>query len=124
MARRTSIVGRVRQIAEERLTEPRLEAAAISRALGISRASLYRHLRADGAPPLARLIRVVRLRRGLLLLLEGERTVSQVAADVGFSSLSQFSRSFKRAYGVAPSALHRNAELRETYADPARHEPR
>ncbi|MCB0615438.1 MAG: helix-turn-helix domain-containing protein [Lewinellaceae bacterium] len=39
------------------------------------------------------------------LILEGQFNVSDVAYQMGFSSVSHFSRSFKKAYGKAPSEI-------------------
>jgi AraC-like DNA-binding protein len=39
------------------------------------------------------------------LLLKHELNVSEVAYEVGFSSLASFSRSFKKKFGISPSSL-------------------
>lgn len=113
---RSEIVAQVRRVTRERLADPDLAAATVARAMGLSRASLYRRLQEIGAPPIAQIVRALRLHQALALLLSGERTVSEVAADVGFGSLAQFSRSFKQAYGVSPSALRKGAEVRDGFA--------
>lgn len=45
-----------------------------------------------------------RIERAKALLLEGDRTVSEVCLAVGFRSVGSFSALFSRAVGVAPSA--------------------
>lgn len=73
-------------------------------------------------------IRRLRLERALFLMSHGgSRSLTDIAFLCGFSSSSDFSRSFKQRYGVAPSAFdissfrakHR-AEL-QTTTDPERH---
>ena len=53
--------------------------------------------------PLERLTEL-RIARAAALLREGELQVSEVSEAVGYSYLSGFSRAFKRAYGLSPSA--------------------
>jgi len=54
-----------------------------------------------GATPHQYLLRS-RLRRAARLLVEKERSVTDIALDVGFADLSNFVRSFHRAAGVPP----------------------
>ncbi len=96
---------RARAVVAERIDDEALDVPALARALGMSRATLARKLDAEGAPPAGEIIRAVRLERARDLLLARAGNVSEVAAAVGFGSLSQFSRSFKQAYGRPPSAL-------------------
>jgi len=64
-----------------------------------------------------------RLRRAARLLCEEERSVTDVALDVGFGDLSNFVRTFHRAAGVSPLAFRRAARgdrplLRERLSAP------
>ena len=43
-----------------------------------------------------------RLRRAARLLVENERSITDIALDVGFGDLSNFIRTFHRAAGVSP----------------------
>jgi AraC family transcriptional regulator len=54
----------------------------------------------------------LRLRRALERMLDPGTELTRLAFELGFSSLSHFSDSFRRAFGVAPSALRAgHAEL-------------
>ena len=64
--------------------------------------------RALGVTPHQYLVRV-RLRRAARLLVDPQRTITDVALDVGFSDLSNFVRTFRRAAGVSPGAFRRAA---------------
>ncbi|WP_243390701.1 AraC family transcriptional regulator [Paenibacillus sp. GM2FR] len=64
-----------------------------------------------GIPPQKALLER-RLRRAEQLLIQAERTIKQIAYDVGFADEHYFSRMFKRTRGV--TAL----EFRDRYADP------
>jgi len=57
--------------------------------------------RALGVTPHQYLVRA-RLRRAARLLSDGERSITDVAMDVGFGDLSNFVRTFHRAAGVSP----------------------
>lgn len=64
--------------------------------------------RALGVTPHQYLIRS-RLRHAARLLAAGERSVTDVALEVGFQDLSNFVRTFRRAAGVPPAAFRRAA---------------
>jgi AraC-like DNA-binding protein len=61
-----------------------------------------------GEPPHAYLARV-RMQRAALLLREGVRTLEEIAAVVGYDSVSSFSRVFKQRFGTSPGAFRRAA---------------
>lgn len=61
-----------------------------------------------GATPHQYLLRA-RLRRAARLLAEGDRSITDVALDVGFNDLSNFVRTFHRAAGVSPRAFRKAA---------------
>jgi AraC family transcriptional regulator len=50
-----------------------------------------------------------RLRHAARLLADQERSITDVAYDVGFGDLSNFVRTFHRAAGVSPGAFRRAA---------------
>ncbi|MCW5622534.1 MAG: helix-turn-helix transcriptional regulator [Burkholderiales bacterium] len=51
-----------------------------------------------------------RLRRAARLLTDDERSVTDVALDVGFADLSNFVRTFRRAAGVSPRGFRKAAK--------------
>ncbi|MBV8665723.1 MAG: helix-turn-helix transcriptional regulator [Burkholderiaceae bacterium] len=53
----------------------------------------------------------VRNRRARELLAEGRLSISQIAYALGYTDLANFSRSFKRVCGVAPSAYVEAANI-------------
>jgi AraC-like DNA-binding protein len=65
--------------------------------------------RALGVTPHQYLVRA-RLRRAARMLSDGERSVTDVALDVGFADLSNFVRTFHRAAGVSPGRFQRAAK--------------
>ena len=80
---------------------------AIARAAGTSTSHFIRVFeRAFGATPHQYRI-AVRLDRAKRLLAEGDRSVTEVCFDVGFSSLGSFSALFARRFGEPPTVYGR-----------------
>ena len=91
----------------ENLSNEYFSVEELALAIGYSRSQLFRKLKAiTGKSPLD-LIKEQRLHYAKELLEKGAATVSEVAFEVGYSNLSYFSRSFKKEFGVLPSALPR-----------------
>ena len=65
---------------------------------------------ATGLTPVQYLIQT-RLREAILLLRETDRTVTDIAYDVGFSDSNYFARQFRKALGTTPTAYRRAATL-------------
>ena len=83
----------------------RFTVETLARLAGMSRSAFAaRFTRAFKRTPL-NLLKSERLRRGRELLITTDMSVAQVASSVGFSSRSNFSHSFRAAYGTDPSSL-------------------
>jgi AraC-like DNA-binding protein len=94
---------RAKDLADARYAEP-LGVDDMARAAGLSRAHFSREFRkAFGEPPHAYLL-TRRLERAAALLRMTDRPVTDVCLDVGLQSLGSFVTSFKRMFGVPPSA--------------------
>ena len=94
---------RARDLADARYAEA-LEVEDMARAAGLSRAHFSREFRrAFGESPHAYLL-TRRLERAAALLRTTDRSVAQVCAAVGLSSVGSFTTSFTRTFGVSPTA--------------------
>ena len=71
--------------------------------LHLSDSQLYRKLKATIGKPTALFIRSIRLQKGKEMIQSTDKTVSEIAYDVGFNDPSYFSRAFKKEFGHAPS---------------------
>ncbi len=94
---------------EANLTKTNLSVEEIAQQLGISRMQLYRKVKAVLGTGVTDFIQGVRLTKARELLLDERRTISDVAYELGFSSPSYFSTSFRARYQLSPSefrALH------------------
>jgi AraC-like DNA-binding protein len=79
--------------------------AEIEAHLGMSGASLRRHLAAEGMG-LREIIAEARLSHALKLLTSTQLSVKAVAQKVGYTSASAFSRRFSERFGVDPSEVN------------------
>jgi AraC-like DNA-binding protein len=73
--------------------------------VGLSRSHLNRKLNAIANMGPNSYIRKIRMEKAAELLLDGELTISEISMDVGFNSISYFSRTFKSYYKLSPKAF-------------------
>ena len=76
----------------------------LARELLLSRSQVHRKIKALTGMSTAIYIRHIRLQKAKVLLDSGDLTISEIAYQVGFNSLSYFSKSYKDTFGVSPSA--------------------
>ncbi len=94
---------RARDLADERYREP-LSVEDLARAAGLSRAHFIREFRrAFGETPHQHLL-TRRLERAATLLRSTDRSVLDICTSVGLRSVGSFTTSFRRAYGLTPTA--------------------
>jgi AraC-like DNA-binding protein len=94
---------RAKDLADARYFEP-LGVEDLAKAAGLSRAHFSREFRrAFGVSPHAYLL-TRRLERAAALLRNTDRSVVDVCLAVGLQGLGSFTTSFKRAYGMTPTA--------------------
>lgn len=92
----------------------RLRAAEIAALLGISSRSLSRRLAAEGCD-FRQLALQIRIQRASAALVEGQRSVAQIGATLGYGDASNFSRALRRQLGRSPRAL-RTPDFRAFYS--------
>jgi AraC-like DNA-binding protein len=103
---------RAKDLADGRYFEP-LGVEDLAQAAGLSRAHFSREFRrAFGESPHAYLL-TRRLERAAALLRTTDNTVAEICLAVGLQGLGSFTTSFKRAYGMTPTAY------RAAYPPPA-----
>jgi AraC-like DNA-binding protein len=84
----------------------------IARAVGLSPYHVCRIFQRQVGLPIHRYRNRLRLRASLTQVAERDRNLSEVALDLGYSSHSHFTDSFRREFGLSPSAFRRVASLR------------
>ena len=94
-----------REFIEKNLSDSDLGVETIGAELGLSRVQLYRKIKAlTGLSPVE-LLRTARLQKGRQLLERTDKTISEVAYEVGFTAPSYFTKCFKDEFGISPSDL-------------------
>ena len=96
------------QIVEENIDDEDFTADDLAEKLCMSRSSLYLKMNSVSGEPPANFIRRIRFNKACQLLLEGRYTISEISSQVGFSSPSYFSTSFKKYVGCLPSDYVKN----------------
>ncbi len=77
----------------------------LSHKMHLSESQIYRKLKAITGKSTAVFIRSVRLQKAKELIQTTDKSISEIAYDVGFNDPSWFSRAFKEEFGFAPSAI-------------------
>ncbi|WP_121355229.1 response regulator transcription factor [Flavisolibacter nicotianae] len=88
---------------DKNLDDPALDVEKLAKILNITRITLYRKIKATTNLSPVELITITRLKKAASLLLQGDLRVYEVADMVGFSSQSNFARSFHKQFGMSPT---------------------
>ena len=96
---------RFKDVVEARLSDSDLSVDDLAAAMNLSRVQLYRKVKAISGSSPVELLRTARLNRGYQLLIKGDKTISEVAYEVGFTAPSYFTKCFKDEFGISPSDL-------------------
>ena len=98
-------ITRFKEVVEARLEDSDVSVEDLAADMNLSRVQLYRKVKSitDSSP--VELLRNTRLKRAYQLLLTTDKSVSEVAYAVGFTSPSYFTKCFKDEYGKVPGEL-------------------
>lgn len=96
-------LARAKDLADFRYADP-LRVADLARAARLSPAHFSREFQRTFGEPPHRYLLTRRLERAAALLRGTDRTVADVCAMVGLTSVGSFTTSFRRMYGVTPTA--------------------
>jgi AraC family transcriptional activator of tynA and feaB len=106
---RALVLFHIRAAVEAGLYDPALNAKAVAQTAGVS-VRYANTLLAQEDTSIGRLIRARRLarcRKAFEDPLQASRTVSEIAYGWGYSDMTHFGRSFKKAFGVSPTEYRR-----------------
>jgi len=81
-----------------------LDQRTVAKSLGMSCRTMHRRLEAEGTR-YSKVLADCRVRVAKSYILQGRKTLTQIALDLGYSDQSAFCRAFKQSCGVTPSAL-------------------
>lgn len=94
----------VLEVVEEGLSDPDLTVEELATRVGCDRTVLFRRLKDQVGESPSALLRRLRLERAETLLRARAGNVSEIAYGVGFRSVSHFTKSFRAAFEMTPSA--------------------
>ena len=100
-----SFVGRLRSAIQENLSDSDFSVERLGEEIGLSRVQLYRKVKALTGQTPVELLRKARLTKARQLLEKTEKSVSEIAYEVGFTSPSYFNKCFKDEFDINPSSL-------------------
>lgn len=80
-----------------------LDVESLAREANMSVSSFHHNFKAVTSTSPVQYLKSIRLHKARALMLQGDHNASTAASRVGYSSLSQFSREFKRYFGNSPS---------------------
>lgn len=101
LPRTTEELDRIRDLIEALLPTGRCSLQQVARTMGVERKTVHRHLAASGATYTS-LLDDVRTRLARQYVGRHDRPLTQIAALLGFSSLSTFSRWFSARFDASP----------------------
>ena len=95
-------VARVVRFLEHNFDRP-LDIATIAKTSGMGESTLHHTFKAVTAMSPMQYLKKIRLHRGRVMMLSEGLNAGETAHRIGYGSPSQFSREFKRLFGVSPS---------------------
>ena len=98
-------ITRFKEAVEARLEDSELSIEDLAADMHLSRVQLYRKVKSVTGSTPVELLRTARLKRAYQLLMTTDKSISEVAYQVGFTAPSYFTKCFKEAYGQLPGDL-------------------
>ncbi len=99
----TAFMAELYKLMEEELANPDMDITRMTELLHISRSKLYYKIKGLTGENPSVFFKQYKLNRAAELLKEGKYNISEISLLTGFSTLSHFSTSFKKQFGVTPS---------------------
>ncbi|WP_316837272.1 two-component regulator propeller domain-containing protein [Pedobacter nutrimenti] len=96
-------IGKLLELVEANISDPKLDVDYLCQRLNISRTKLYQKIKGISDLSVGEFIRNIRLKQAVYIMTHEDVTLSQVADRIGLQSISYFSRAFKKEFGKSPS---------------------
>ncbi|WP_300603717.1 DNA-binding response regulator [Niabella sp.] len=101
---RKGFLERLEELIEYHISDPSLSVKFLAEKMHMSRPLFYRKAKILCAQTPYKMIDEARLKKAASLITEGKHKLSDISAAVGFNSPAQFSKNFKKQFGIAPSS--------------------
>ena len=96
-------IEKVIKTVEDNLQNVRFNSEYLATQMNMSNSSLYRKLKNLTGFSTAEFIRSIRIKRAAQLLADKERTITEIAYEVGFNDVKHFRAVFQKQFGCSPS---------------------
>ncbi len=108
----------------EHIGNANLDIQQLSEEFNMSRVQLYRKCKSITGLSPVELIRLIRLKAATQMLQDGNKTISEIAYEVGFSSPSYFAKCYKDQFNESPTDVQkRNKANQQTSVETQQSEP-
>ena len=104
-SRDQTFIGRLRDSIRQNMGDSDFTVERLGEELGLSRVQLYRKVKALTGQTPVDLLKKARLERARLLVEKTDKSISEIAYEVGFTAPSYFNKCFKDEFGVCPGVL-------------------
>lgn len=96
---------RFKKVAKSHIGNANLRMDDLGSELSLSKVQMYRKVKALTGKTPAEVLREMRMQKAYSLLKQTDKTISEVAAEVGFAIPGYFSACFKKQFGINPTEL-------------------
>ena len=96
-------IDKLNYIIEKNINNSDLSAQMVASELCMCRALFFSKMKAVSGVSFSNYVRIIRLKKAIELMKTGKYSLLDISKEVGFSSLSYFSKSFKQQFEISPS---------------------
>ena len=104
-SRDLTFINRLRDSIRQNMGDSDFTVERLGEEVGLSRVQLYRKVKALTGQTPVDLLKKARLERARLLVEKTDKSISEIAYEVGFTAPSYFNKCFKDEFGVSPGVL-------------------
>ena len=104
-SRDLTFINRLRDSIRQNMGDSDFTVERLGEEVGLSRVQLYRKVKALTGQTPVDLLKKARLERARLLVEKTDKSISEIAYEVGFTAPSYFNKCFKDEFGVCPGVL-------------------
>ena len=107
----TIFAEKLNEAIRQNMSNPSLKMEDLGESVGLSRVQLYRKVKSITGLSPVELLRQMRLQQGYVLLSTTDKTVQEIAYEVGFGTPGYFSKCFRQQYGKYPMELRNSTNV-------------
>ena len=105
------LIAKLKETVQKHMSNSNLKMDDLGEEMGISRVQLYRKIKTITGLSPVELLRQMRLQQGYVLLSTTNKTVQEIAYEVGFGTPGYFSKCFRQQYGKYPMELRNSTNV-------------